>query len=55
MNDSYTVGRDGLCPEGFYCLAGDDCNSNSSLCEIGVCQVPLEENCKNQGIKLLVA
>ena len=34
-----------LCPEGFFCLAGDDCSSNSSLCEVGVCQPATEENC----------
>ena len=34
-----------LCPEGFFCLTGDDCSSNSNLCEVGVCQRPTEENC----------
>ena len=54
MSNTSTVGHGDFCPEGFYCLAGDDCNSNSTLCEIGVCQVtvPSKKSC-NQGIKLL--
>lgn len=34
-----------LCPEGFFCLTGDNCSSNSSLCTVGVCQRTKEENC----------
>ena len=34
-----------LCPEESYCPAGVDCNSNSSLCEGGVCEATTEENC----------
>ena len=34
-----------LCPEGFFCQTGNNCSSNSSLCEVGVCQRPTEENC----------
>lgn len=26
-----------ICPEGQYCPAGEDCSSNSTLCEDGVC------------------
>lgn len=38
-----------LCPEGFYCPAGIDCSSNSTLCEAGICDDTTEENCE-QGI-----
>ena len=42
---NHTANHDDLCPEGFFCLIGNDCSSNSSLCKVGVCQRTTEENC----------
>ena len=52
---NHTASHDDLCPEGFFCLTGDDCGSNSSLCKVGVCQRTKEENCVQGSILIMLS